>query len=52
MKKKTETDAIPSDLMRIDPKTGELCVGDDCFTVRMDPKSNVITLDMDDKAEN
>jgi hypothetical protein len=51
---KTElnTDAVPDKLMRIDPKTGELCIGDDCFSVRIDTESNAVTLDMDESAEN
>jgi hypothetical protein len=49
---KSETDATPADVMRIDPKTGELCIGDACFTVRIDAESNAITVDMDDSAEH
>ena len=52
MAKKSETDAVPADMMRIDPETGELCVGDDCFTVRIDAESNAITVDMDESAEH
>jgi len=52
MAKKSETDATPAGVMRIDPETGELCVGDDCFTVRIDAESNAVTLDMDESAEN
>lgn len=51
-RKKSETDAVPADMMRIDPETGELCIGDDCFSVRIDTESNAVTLDMDESAEN
>jgi|TARA_B100000315_G_scaffold236228_1_gene251842 hypothetical protein len=51
MAKKSETDATPAGVMRIDPETGELCIGDECFSVRINTESNAITVDMDESAE-
>ena len=48
--KKTD-DVAPAETMRIDPKTGELCIGDECFSVRINTDSNAITLDMDESSE-
>ena len=48
---KTTDDVAPAEMMRIDPNTGELCIGDECFSVRINTESNAITVDMDESAE-
>lgn len=41
---------IPVELVKVDEKTGELCVGEACFMVRVDPERNEIAIEVDPEA--
>jgi len=39
------------EFMQLDEETGELCIGDACFMVRIHPETNQVTLEMNEDAE-
>jgi hypothetical protein len=49
-KEETEIKGVPIEFIKIDEETGELCVGDDCFKVKYDPRDNVIAIEIDTNA--
>lgn len=46
-KTQTEIKGIPVEYIKIDEETGELCVGDECFKVKYEPKENTIAIEVD-----
>jgi hypothetical protein len=38
--------------VKIDEKTGEICIGPECFQTRYDPKANVISFNINPNAES
>jgi len=48
--KRVESEDV--EFMQLDEETGELCIGDDCFMVRIDPKTNQFTVEMNEGAES
>ena len=49
-KAEAEIRGIPVEFIKVDEKTGELCVGEDCFKVKVDPKGNEIAIEVDPEA--
>lgn len=49
-KTQTEIKGIPVEYIKIDEETGELCVGDECFKVKYEPKENTIAIEVDPSA--
>lgn len=36
---------IPVELIKYDEKTGEICVGDECFSIRYNPDKNEVAIE-------
>jgi hypothetical protein len=49
-KEEAEIKGVPIEFIKINEETGELCVGDDCFKVKYDPRDNVIAIEIDPNA--
>lgn len=49
-KTQTEIKGIPAEFIKIDDETGELCVGEECFKVKYEPKENTIAIEVDPSA--
>jgi len=47
----TKAEAEAVEFMRLDKETGELCIGDACFMVRINPETNEVVLEMDPNSE-
>lgn len=47
---KAEIKGMPAEFIKIDEKTGELCVGPECFMVKYEPNENVIAIELDPNA--
>jgi hypothetical protein len=45
-----EIKGIPVEFIKVDEKTGELCVGEDCFKVKYEPIENTIAIEIDPEA--
>lgn len=42
-----EVKGVPIELIRFDEKSGEICIGDECLSVRLGAKENEIVIEHD-----
>ncbi len=46
-----EIKSIPIELIKVDEKTGELCIGDKCFMIKYEPQGNEVVIEIDSDAK-
>lgn len=49
--RKTEIKGLPVELIKVDEETGELCVGDECFMVKYEPRENTIAIEFNPNSQ-
>ena len=46
-----EVKGIPIEMVRYDEETGEICIGDECLTIRLGSKENEVVIEYDPNSQ-